>query len=240
MNYHRNNIPTNNTVTNNVSGDWYDWYVDPQIFFNQLKPYLKSIDAEILIPGCGISALPRLLNENGFKNVTCIDSSQDAIQTQQSNHINDEAFDFAVMDATNLNDIPNYSLDLIADKALLDTLYANGPGGLRLAQRYLFECARILRPGGVLIIMSHSILNRQEDIKAAGFNITSMKQIPKPDVGIEFGSSDQFHIFSCINQTTTSVNNNKRRNNSITTAAAAADNNNNQQQKQEENEDDIL
>src|SRR4029078_7907165 len=106
------------------------------------------------------------------------------------------AFDFAIMDATNLSDIPKHSLDLIADKALLDALFASGPGGIRLAQRYLLECARILRPGGVLVIMSHTLSNRQEAIKAAGFQIIGMKQLPKSDV-VEFGTSDNFHVFFC-------------------------------------------
>ena len=55
----------------------FDWYQDFAALEEYISPHLKSqSDFEILIPGCGNSALAVELYDRGYVNITNIDSSQ--------------------------------------------------------------------------------------------------------------------------------------------------------------------
>lgn len=59
-----------------------------------------------------------------------------------------------VMDARKMEYVPDQCFDLVVDKGLFDTFLCN-ENNLRDVESYLKECYRVLKTGGVLLVISH-------------------------------------------------------------------------------------
>ncbi|KAL9648130.1 hypothetical protein ABK040_007495 [Willaertia magna] len=105
-----------------------DWYGDYQNIENYLKSYLTSFDQKILILANGLSELPFELYKLGYKNITCIDIS-DELNTLMEVYAkekfgNDCSIKFENKDMTDLEfEFKSSSIDLVIDKAGVDSIY---------------------------------------------------------------------------------------------------------------------
>lgn len=65
-----------------------------------------------------------------------------------------EEMEFSTMDAKHMEFIPNSCFDVIIDKALFDSLLC-GEENTNDVQQLLTEMWRILKPGGLYLLISH-------------------------------------------------------------------------------------
>lgn len=74
-----------------------------------------------------------------------------------------------VMDARKMEYVPDQCFDLIIDKALMDALVCS-ENNLRDIQSYLREIGRILKTGGVFLMISHAPPARRLPLMEPYFN----------------------------------------------------------------------
>ncbi|KAH9094579.1 hypothetical protein LEN26_018224 [Aphanomyces euteiches] len=102
---------------------------------------------EILVPGCGISALSFELYHDGFQNITNIDFSSVAIermtQSQQKQLGLHNSMQFVTMDAMHMEAFPAACFDVILDKGLLDSLLTHPTENVEHTLALLDELYRI-------------------------------------------------------------------------------------------------
>lgn len=70
------------------------------------------------------------------------------------------------MDARKMEYVPDQCFDLIVDKALFDALVCS-ENNLRDLEAYLKEAHRVLKTGGVLLMVSHAGPSRRMDLLQA-------------------------------------------------------------------------
>ncbi|CAM9313829.1 unnamed protein product, partial [Ectocarpus fasciculatus] len=137
------------------SEETFDWYQD----YSTLRPYIiphlkKAADFEILVPGCGNSRLGADIYSDGFVNITNVDISSVVISQMTSMYAKYEEMEFSTMDAKHMEFIPNCCFDVIVDKALFDSMLC-GDENTADVQQLVTEMWRILKPGGVYLLVSH-------------------------------------------------------------------------------------
>jgi len=136
----------------------FDWYVDywrlRELFREQLPN--PSDEPEILDVGCGNSEIPSRLFDDGWQYVTAIDLSAEAIRLAKTAGRNSTKHEmqFLQMDVASL-DFPDDCFHVVFDKATFDTIVSSSQAYLR-AQTVLSEIYRVLRPGGIYLMVSHS------------------------------------------------------------------------------------
>ena len=168
-----------------------DWYCNYEVLKPLLSSYLsRSADIELLIPGCGTSALPSALYRDGFKNISCIDSCPSVVQHAAQQHSAMEDMDFSVLDATALSAVlPPECFDFILDKALLDSLCCEEGGGTA-ARQLCVEMHRLLKPGGYWIVVSHAEPARRLPLFASGW-MPRVHTITAPD-------AHTYYVYACL------------------------------------------
>jgi ubiquinone/menaquinone biosynthesis C-methylase UbiE len=162
-----------------ASFDWYQPYDTLRPF---LMPYLSvRPDFEVLVAGCGNSALPAQLSDDGFENISCVDVSQAVVDQMSKRYAGNSDLDYWQADMTSLDVVPNESFDVVFDKALLDALLC-GEESFDKALMMLGEVHRVLKPGGRYICVSYGIpSSRQPLLEHCTWAVESSK-IPKPPV----------------------------------------------------------
>ena len=137
-------------------GKVFDWYCDYTTLKQYLMPYFRRhvVDFEILIPGCGNSRLGADIYADGFVNITNIDISSVVISQMSDRYSAQDEMEFSLMDARHAEGLPDESFDLIIDKGLFDCQLCCSDN-LESAQLLIREMHRLLKPGGVYIIISH-------------------------------------------------------------------------------------
>ncbi|CAE7422797.1 EEF1AKNMT [Symbiodinium sp. CCMP2592] len=137
---------------------FFDWYVP----YARLHPVFAlmlpgpDMSPEILDVGFGTSEVPLRLFENGWELVTAIDTSAEAVRLAKGRGLHQErpALQFLQMDARVLN-FPDECFDVVFDKATLDTILCAANNNQQ-AQAYVSEAYRVLKPGGLFLVVSHS------------------------------------------------------------------------------------
>ena len=110
---------------------------------------------EILDVGFGTSEVPTCLFNDGWEFVTAIDISADSVRLAlQRRKKEQKAMQFLQMDACHLN-FPDQCFHVVFDKATFDTLVCSSRPNFS-AQAYLSEVFRVLQPGGIFLMISHS------------------------------------------------------------------------------------
>ena len=134
----------------------YEWYQDWASLRALIQPLLKPNDAnfEVLVPGCGSSAIGANIYREGCKNVTCIDSSAVVINQMSDKYSSLEEMEFTVMDATDMEYIPDMTFDLVVDKALFDCQLCSDSNFVKVTN-LVSEIYRVLKPGGTYVMISH-------------------------------------------------------------------------------------
>jgi ubiquinone/menaquinone biosynthesis C-methylase UbiE len=185
----------------------YEWYQDWGALRAIVAPLLvkKDPNFEILIPGCGSSRLAADIYEEGCQNITSIDSSQVVVSMMTDRYLQYEDMEFTVMDATEMEFIPNDCFNLIVDKALFDC-QLTGDSNFVKVTRLVSEMYRVLKPGGSYIIVSHGspemrhgFLTMTEDGNTKyKWDITT-KKLPKPKIAgkVEKDGDAHHYVYIC-------------------------------------------
>ncbi|KQJ82212.1 methyltransferase-like protein 13 isoform X2 [Brachypodium distachyon] len=132
-------------------GDSFEWYAEwPQIQAPLLSLLLEEEGADILVPGCGSSALSEQLYDLGFRRITNVDFSRVIVADMLRRHARVRPeMRWRVMDMTNMQ-FPDESFDFILDKGGLDALM-EPEVGMELGMKYLNEAKRVLKSGGKFV-----------------------------------------------------------------------------------------
>ena len=136
----------------------YDWYMDvDHLLKHFLLPLLpRSKQAEILIPGCGSSKLGAALFALGYENISNVDLCTAVIEHMNQHKGASSSMEFAVMDARQLDGVPDGCFDLIVDKGLMDALLCSETNATDVG-RMVDEMHRVLASGGgTYVVVSHS------------------------------------------------------------------------------------
>ena len=184
----------------------YEWYQDWATLKPLLVPLLVKNDSsfEVLIPGCGSSKMGGAIYDEGCKNITSIDSSQVVISHMADLYSSLEEMEFTVMDACEMEFIPNDCFNLIVDKALFDC-QLTGDSNFVKVTRLISEMYRVLKPGGSYVIISHGspemrlgFLTMSEDGNSRyNWDITT-KKVPKLKVAGRVEKEDEAHHYIYI------------------------------------------
>mmetsp|Transcript_171401 Transcript_171401/g.416779 ORF Transcript_171401/g.416779 Transcript_171401/m.416779 type:complete len:207 (-) Transcript_171401:35-655(-) len=134
----------------------FDWYQSYETLRPVLAPHLRKEDSfEIFVPGCGNSPLSASLYEDGYMNISNIDSSNVVISQMSERYSEYKEMDFSVLDATRMDrELPDECFDAVIDKALLDCLLC-GDDSVKRVSAMVSEMYRILKPGGTYICVSY-------------------------------------------------------------------------------------
>lgn len=164
----------------------FDWYLE----FEQLEPILEEysrriVDTyngsaieshgdtaerradlargslQVLDIGCGNSALGEQLYKHGWTRLTHIDISHVVIERMREEyaHVPDTYGEWITMDATQMTFAAN-TFHLILEKGTIDALDCT-PDSERVCGAILAECARVLQPGGVFLLITHGNPHRR-------------------------------------------------------------------------------
>ena len=163
-----------------------------------ILPLLKPNDAnfEVLVPGCGSSAVGASVYKEGCKN-DCIDSSAVVINQMSDKYSAYDEMEFTVMDATDMEYIADKTFDLVIDKALFDCQLCSDSNFVKVTS-LVSEIYRVLKPGGTYVMITHGkpesrhgFLTMSEDgANKLDWSITT-KKITK--ARIEGREDDEYH-----------------------------------------------
>lgn len=177
----------------------YEWYLSWENIRPLILPLLKPNDAnfEVLVPGCGSSAVGASVYKEGCKNVTCIDSSAVVINQMSDKYSAYDEMEFTVMDATDMEYIADKTFDLVIDKALFDCQLCSDSNFVKVTS-LVSEIYRVLKPGGTYVMITHGkpesrhgFLTMSEDgANKLDWSITT-KKITK--ARIEGREDDEYH-----------------------------------------------
>ncbi|CAL1157329.1 unnamed protein product [Cladocopium goreaui] len=134
---------------------FFDWYLDYsrlRSVFHQEFPAAET-QPEILDVGFGTSEIPMRLFSDGWEFVTAVDLSAGSVRLAQQRR-EQKSLQFLQMDACKLN-FPDHCFHAVFDKATFDTLVCSSRPNVS-AQAYLSEVFRVLMPGGVFLMVTHS------------------------------------------------------------------------------------
>lgn len=112
-------------------------------------------ESAILVPGCGSSTLSEDLLDDGFTGgIASFDISRTVVDDLANRLKDRKGLSFQIMNCTALN-FPDACFGAVIDKGALDCLLC-GENSTANTGRYTHEVARVLKPGGVFIIVSYA------------------------------------------------------------------------------------
>lgn len=91
--------------------------------------------------------------DDGFVDMLSVDYSEVVIEKMRNANADLPELKFEVQDAREMR-IDNESVDVIIDKGTLDAILC-GSESSKNAGAMLYECHRVLKPGGVLIVITY-------------------------------------------------------------------------------------
>jgi SAM-dependent methyltransferase len=144
----------------------FDWLQKYSAFKEMMGLYLKPTD-NILVVGCGNSRLSEDMYDDGYEKITNIDTSERVIQQMREKYRDRPTLVWEVMDIfdcvldtednrkelTAEGRLPVETLDGIVIKATMD-VFCCGDNYEHHVDKMLTECSRLLKPKGVLFIIS--------------------------------------------------------------------------------------
>eukprot|EP00879_Flechtneria_rotunda_P016998 GHRR01017795.1.p1 GENE.GHRR01017795.1~~GHRR01017795.1.p1 ORF type:complete len:228 (+),score=50.43 GHRR01017795.1:1093-1776(+) len=131
--------------------DWYQTYAGLEPI---LKRHLHPQD-QILHIGAGTSQLQvDMVQQGGYQQIVNTDISAVVIKQMQELHKSIPQLTYRVGDARSMPEFQGASFDSIVDKGTLDAILC-GQQARENATGMLSECYRVLRPGGVLFIITY-------------------------------------------------------------------------------------
>lgn len=131
--------------------DWYATYAELETIFLDFCMPKQGLD--VLMVGCGNSSLSAEMHEAGYKRIVNIDISSAAVKKMEERFHN-LGMEWREMDATAMTFEDN-CFDLAVDKGTLDAMMVGSEASIPVSAM-TSEIWRTLRPGGVLILVSHN------------------------------------------------------------------------------------
>lgn len=160
--------------------------------------------------GCGASLLAENIVEHGLSEfVTAIDFSSTCVslmQGRERDRVGPGSVKYMLMDATRMEEFADSSFDFVLDKGTFDAIVTGDDASPRSrvdadereseesvrpsneATRLLSEICRVLSPGGIFILVSHSS-DRQDIILKNGFLVVSTEAIAN--------KNSYYHSYTC-------------------------------------------
>mmetsp|Transcript_8531 Transcript_8531/g.13844 ORF Transcript_8531/g.13844 Transcript_8531/m.13844 type:complete len:209 (+) Transcript_8531:182-808(+) len=132
----------------------FDWYQRYSGLKEKLRAYVKETD-HILQLGCGNSRMTEDMYDDGFTSIANIDISKIVIEQMQERHKDKTTLTWQVMNACHL-DFKDETFDCIVDKGTMDSILC-GEGSTGNVAKMLSECVRVLKPNGVLFMISYGV-----------------------------------------------------------------------------------
>ncbi|CAM9281583.1 unnamed protein product [Phaeothamnion confervicola] len=131
----------------------FDWYQRYSGLKDILQQHVRKEDA-ILMVGAGNSRLAEDMNEDGYSNITCIDSSKVVADAMHEKFTKERpALRYTHMNANNLN-FPDETYDVVIDKACLDSVLC-GEGSTVNVTKMCNEISRVLKAHGLYFVVSY-------------------------------------------------------------------------------------
>eukprot|EP00397_Hematodinium_sp_SG-2012_P058194 GEMP01073405.1.p1 GENE.GEMP01073405.1~~GEMP01073405.1.p1 ORF type:complete len:249 (+),score=43.61 GEMP01073405.1:265-1011(+) len=143
--------------------------------------------------------IPRALYDEGYRNITAIDTSAVAISAQTASE--ECEIEFCVMDVCRL-EFPSNIFDVIIDKALLDVL-ATCYDSTRSA-RAVEEIYRVLEQGGVFVCVSHAPPERRLNLLTLNgaahwrIEVTKLAKLSVPFIDLD--APGCFFVYICTKE----------------------------------------
>jgi len=93
--------------------------------------------------------------DDGFTSIANIDISKVVVEQMKERHKDKPTLTWQVMNACHL-DFPDETFDAIVDKGTMDSVLC-GEGSTGNVGKMLSECVRVLKPNGVLFMISYGV-----------------------------------------------------------------------------------
>lgn len=132
------------------SFDWYATYSELEALFQEFCP--PASELESLMVGCGNSELSAQMCEKGYKRIVNVDISGAAVAKMEA-RFGSLGLEWLEMDATDMR-FEDGRFGLAVDKGTVDAMMCGADS--TLASALSAEVWRTLRPGGLLVVISHS------------------------------------------------------------------------------------
>ena len=150
-----------------------DWLLNYEGYGNFITRHLSETES-ILVPGCGNSPFSAKLYADGFHQVHNTDISDYVIGVMSQRHADPiasedycDGMSWEVDDATAMR-FEDGSFDQIVDKSLLDCMTYCDEEDFGCIPKFLQECFRVLKPGGLLVVATKMHVYRHRDSNRAG------------------------------------------------------------------------
>ncbi|KQK06474.1 EEF1A lysine methyltransferase 4 isoform X2 [Brachypodium distachyon] len=134
-------------------GGFFDWYQS----YQALRPLLRDCvptSSRVLMLGCGNSLLSEDMVKDGYEDILNIDISSVVIEQMSEKHMDIPQLTYMQFDVREMSFFEDGSFDCIIDKGTLDAMMCgdDAPHG---ASRMLAEVARLIRPGGIYMLITY-------------------------------------------------------------------------------------
>lgn len=163
----------------NDRGAVREWY---NVTWDELRQlFVRSCprgQLDILVTGCGTSPLGmELARETFVRRLVSTDVSPVLIQQMREKH---PQLEWAVADVRDLRVFANESFDAIVDKGSLDAL--RGDGNMMNVEQMFMAYRRVLRPGGVAMIVTSCDIYVCEPQLLRYFESVTAEKLPKKNI----------------------------------------------------------
>mmetsp|Transcript_10806 Transcript_10806/g.14024 ORF Transcript_10806/g.14024 Transcript_10806/m.14024 type:complete len:265 (-) Transcript_10806:579-1373(-) len=189
----------------------FEWYLEYRELERIFDDFMDLGD-EILVVGCGNSALSADMALQGFDFITNIDFSTIVISQMKEKYAEDlPDMPWFYMDSTKLR-FDDHTFDVVIDKGCLDSVLCGDKGRFQ-AQKMLQEIDRVLKPDGAYILITYGTpdarleLLENDDIESPDFLTwdTFVNAFPKPSANnytmTDYGDlASMYYIYVCIKE----------------------------------------
>ena len=132
----------------------FDWYQRFSGIKDLVGQYLKKED-HVLNIGCGNSLLSEEMYDDGYTSIANIDISKIVVDQMVEKYREKSGLTWQQMNACAL-EFPDETFDAVTDKGTLDSILC-GEGSTANVSKMLSEASRVLKPNGVLFMVSYGI-----------------------------------------------------------------------------------
>ncbi|EEC79166.1 hypothetical protein OsI_19841 [Oryza sativa Indica Group] len=145
--------PSSTATTGGGGGAFFDWYQA----YPALRPLLRArlpASSRVLMLGCGNSLLSEDMVKDGYEEVVNVDISSVVIEQMREKHVDIPQLTYFQMDVRDMSLFGDGTFDCVLDKGTLDAMMCGDDAPLG-ASKMLAEVARILRPGGIYMLITY-------------------------------------------------------------------------------------
>ncbi|KAL5708288.1 hypothetical protein ACHQM5_019098 [Ranunculus cassubicifolius] len=131
----------------------FDWYQR----YSSLRPLVRkfvNLSSPVLMVGCGNAVMSEDMVTDGYEDITNVDISSVVITMMRRKYGHIPQLKYMQMDVRDMSSFQDDSFDSVIDKGTLDSLMCGTSAPLSATQM-LGEVSRVLRPGGVYMLITY-------------------------------------------------------------------------------------